>query len=141
MARSPSTSLVRNVAITQSAYGRFFANTMPASTRTPSSSPGLSAASTPGGSARRSRLSFGFFNSADASGSSFSIACSSRTISSGVDTFSSPRRAAAVSIMWRRSFVAPRPSDCIRALMFCIPSRSMRTLVAVLSLTMTMSVA
>ncbi len=66
IACSPSASLFKYVVITQSAYGLFFANTMPASTRTPSSSPGLSAVSTSGGSPWRSRLTFGFFSSANA---------------------------------------------------------------------------
>jgi len=58
-----------------------------------------------------------------------------------VDTFSSPRREAAWSIILRRSFVSFKPSDAMRAVTLVIPTTSTSTLVAVLSLSTTMRVA
>src|SRR5204863_3126768 len=53
--------------------------------------------------------------------------------SCGVATFSSPRRAAAMLIIFRRSIVFDSPRPCSIALTLSLPTRSMRMLAAVVA--------
>ena len=57
-----------------------------------------------------------------------------RAASAGVERFSSPRAAAAVSIIRRRRTVCSQPSDAIVAVTFSMPTWSISMFVAVLSL-------
>src|ERR1035437_912222 len=69
------------------------------------------------------------------------MASSRVIISCGVEMFSRPSFAACRSIILRRRRVWVRPSESSMAFTFCMPTRSMSTLVAELSLTATIIVA
>ena len=134
--------------ITLITNGRSFAKTMPESVRTPSSQPGLLATTVSGGSPRGRYRSLGklrILKRSSVAGRSTTFprysASSSAASSRGVAVFSRPSRAASRSSIRRRKRVSLRPRPASRAFTSSMPSRPMRTLVAALSLTVTMKAA